>query len=76
MLLNVQESQSVFDKPTLHDFVYVRIVVETWTLVDLQQPWLQLLIEHNIKAQNLKALSIILIARFAGTGLVIMFQMR
>lgn len=76
MLLDVQQSQRVFNEPTFHDFIHVRIVVETWTLVDLQQPWLQLLIKHNIKAQNLKTLSIILIARFARTCLVIVFQMR
>ena len=76
MLFDVQQPQCVFDEPTLDDFVHVRVVVETWTLVDLQQPWLELLIEHDVETQDLKALPIILVARFAGTRLVIMFQMR
>lgn len=76
MLFDVQQPQRVFDEPTLDDFVHVRVVVETWTLVDLQQPWLELLIEHDVETQDLKALPIILVARFAGTRLVIMFQMR
>jgi hypothetical protein len=76
MLFDVQQPQRVFNEPTFDDFVHVRVVVETWTLVDLQQPGLELLIEHDVEAQDLKALPIILVARFAGTRLVIMFQMR
>jgi hypothetical protein len=48
--LDVQKSERIFYEPRLHLFVYLGVVVEAGRLVDFEEPWLELLVKHNVNA--------------------------
>lgn len=61
VLLDIQEAEGVLDEARLHLSINLRIIIETGTLVDLEQPRLQLLVEHDVNAQDLETLSVVLV---------------
>ena len=56
----------VFDKFSLDLFVQRRVTGEAWTVVDFEQLRLALVIEHDVKSQDLETHRILVVIELAG----------
>ena len=56
---HIYESEGIFYQSTFDLLVDGRIIIKTRSLIDLKKPGLQIIIQQDIKAQDLKTLMII-----------------
>ena len=62
VLFHIEQAERILYEARLDNSIYISIVVEARTLIDLKKPWLEFLVKHDVIAEDLKALSIVLIA--------------